>query len=194
MTYGGALDPIFQSRLTVTASSLNWRFFDCPQLTYACFVAWRGDRVVGYLILRQTEPVELPQGIIVDLCASRSDEATIEDLVAFAIEWFGRRVTCLQCATWIPEFASVVRRFGFHARQTERPTCVVKAPDLRDQLARLSKDWLLSKADHDWDQSTWRDASAIWPGRVAWGEEATAQRPNCGCRDGHQTARQCVSS
>lgn len=144
--------PDFRVAFNRDSKFLNWRFFDCPQLRYACFVAWRGGVVVGYLILRQTEPVELPQGIIVDLCASRRDEATIEDLVAFAIEWCGRRVTCLQCATSIPEFVSVLRRFGFHAIRTERPTCVVRAPDLRDRLARLSKDWLLSKADHDWDQ------------------------------------------
>ena len=54
------------------AQFLNWRFVDCPEPRYRRFVARRGGRAVGYVVLRRAEPVELPQGIIVDLYASRS--------------------------------------------------------------------------------------------------------------------------
>ena len=71
---------------------LNWRFREVPQMKYRCFLASRDGRPVGYMILRETEPVELPEGVIVDLLAARQDRETIDDLVAFAAQQFGNRV------------------------------------------------------------------------------------------------------
>jgi GNAT superfamily N-acetyltransferase len=136
-----------------TSKFLNWRFFEPPDLRYRCFVARREGAVVGYVVLRTTEPVELPQGIIVDLFASREDRETIRDLAAFALEYFNdKRVASLSCATSIPEFAEVFREFGFSAGRVEKPNCVASDPGLRQRLQESSAEWLFSKADHDWDQ------------------------------------------
>jgi hypothetical protein len=132
---------------------LNWRFGECPTLRYRCFTAWREGSAVGYMVLRQTEAVELPEGVIVDLLAGRDDQDTIEDLVAFALDYFAdKQVAAVECATSIPEFAAVLRRFGFHSVDTEKPNCVVADPEVRKKLESLSSAWLFSKADHDWDQ------------------------------------------
>jgi len=104
------------------------------------------------MVLRRREPVELPQGIIVDLLAARKDHETIKDLVAFALDYFGNNVAAVECATSIPEFAVILRSFGFHSVRTERPNCVVAESGIRRRLEDSSTDWLFSKADHDWDQ------------------------------------------
>jgi GNAT superfamily N-acetyltransferase len=131
---------------------LNWRFVDCPGLTYRRFTAHRGGDTVGYVVLRSAEPVELRQGMIVDLYAARHDAATIEDLVRHSVSFFGRDVATIECATSIPEFEAVFRRHGFFPTRTERPTCVCRDPALRSRLEQLKDSWFFSKGDHDWDQ------------------------------------------
>jgi hypothetical protein len=131
---------------------LNWRFVECPQLKYRCFTASRAGRLVGYIVLRESEAVELPSGIIVDLIAARRDRETIEDLVAFAIDFFGKRKAAVQCASSIPELSSVLRDFGFCTVRKQRPNCVVDDSVLRERIEASSGEWLFSKADHDWDQ------------------------------------------
>jgi hypothetical protein len=146
------LRPDFPASFTRESKFLNWRFRDCPQMRYRCFIASRKGVPVGYIVLRQTEAVELPQGIIVDLLAARQDRDTGKDLVAFALEFFGNGVSAVQCATSVPEFSYILRKFGFYAVHKERPNCVVEDAAIRKRLERSSADWLLSKADHDWDQ------------------------------------------
>jgi GNAT superfamily N-acetyltransferase len=142
----------FPVAFTRESKFLNWRFRDCPQMQYRCFLACREGVPVGYLVLRQTESVELPYGVIVDLIASRRDHDTIQDLVTFAIKFFAGNVAGLQCATSIPAFAAVLRKLGFYSIETERPNCVVEEGAVRERLERSSTEWLFSKADHDWDQ------------------------------------------
>ncbi len=142
----------FPVAFTRESKWLNWRFCACPQMRYRLFTASREGKLTGYMVLRQSDPAELPQGVIVDLVAARQDRETIEDLVAFALEFFGNRIPSVVCGTSISEFADTLRRFGFHSIRTERPNCVVADAQLRERLARSAPDWLLSKADHDWDQ------------------------------------------
>lgn len=142
----------FPVAFTRESKFLNWRFFECPQLKYRCFTALRDGSPVGYIVLRETESVELPVGVIVDLLASRVDRKTIEDLVAFALEFFGDKVAAVQCATSVPEFAEILQSFGFRSVRTERPNCVAADGLVRQRLEKSSADWFLSKADHDWDQ------------------------------------------
>jgi len=142
----------FPVAFTREGKFLNWRFCECPQMRYRLFTAFRDGKTVGYMVLRESEPVELPHGIIVDLVAARQDRSTVEDLVAFALEFFGERVAGVDCATSIPEFGDILRRFGFQSIRTERPNCVTADPAVQERLEKSSTDWLFSKADHDWDQ------------------------------------------
>ena len=147
-----AVSPDFPVAFARETEFLNWRFCECPQVRYHCFIASRKGRSVGYLVLRRTEAGELPQGIIVDLMASRRDSNTIRALVAFALDFFGNEVSAVQCATSVSEFSDVLRKFGFYSVRTERPNCVVADDTIRKRLQRSSTEWLFSKADHDWDQ------------------------------------------
>ena len=143
------------------ARFLNWRFVDCPELGYRRFVAKRGGRVVGYVVLRRAEPVELPHGIIVDLYASRRDLQTVDELVRHSLAFFGDSVSAVDCGTSVAEFEAVLRKHGFFRTRAHHPTCVCRDSALRDRLAQLRNDWFFSKGDHDWDQIHVADPSAV---------------------------------
>ncbi len=134
------------------ARFLNWRFADCPAPSYRCFVAEREGRTVGYVVLRRAEPVELPQGIIVDLYASRSDVETVQELVRHSIAFFGDTVSAVDCGTSVVELEAVLRKHGFFRTRAHRPTCVCRDSALRDRVGLLRNDWFFSKGDQDWDQ------------------------------------------
>ena len=134
------------------ARFLNWRFVDCPDLKYRRFVAERGGRVVGYVVLRRAEPVELPQGIIADLYASRGDTQTLDELVRHSLAFFGDSVSAVDSGTSVPEYESVLRKHGFFRTRAHHPTCICRDGALRDRLAQLRDVWFLSKGDQDWDQ------------------------------------------
>jgi len=143
------------------AQFLNWRFVDCPEPTYRCFVARRGGRAVGYVVLRRAEPVELPQGVIADLYASRSDLETLDDLVWHSLAFFGNDVAAIDCGTSVAEFATVLRKHGFFRTWTHHPTCICRDSSLRERIAQLRNDWFFSKGDHDWDQIRLADPSTV---------------------------------
>jgi GNAT superfamily N-acetyltransferase len=144
------------------ARFLNWRFVDCPEPRYRRFVAERDGRAVGYVVLRRAEPVELSQGIIVDLYASRGDAQTLDELVRHSLAFFGDDVPAVDCGTSVPELESVLRKHGFFRTRAQLPTCICRDGALRDRLTRLRSNWSLSKGDHDWDQIYLAD-----PGTVA---------------------------
>jgi GNAT superfamily N-acetyltransferase len=143
------------------ARFLNWRFVDCPEPRYRRFVAERAGRAVGYVVLRRAEPVELPQGIIVDLYASRRDAETIDELVRHSLSFFGDSVSAVDCGTSVAEFEAVLRKHGFFRTRVHHPTCVCRDSALRDRLAQLENDWFFSKGDHDWDQIYLADPNAV---------------------------------
>ena len=134
------------------AEFLNWRFVDCPEPSYRRFLATRDGRAVGYVVLRKADPVELPQGIIVDLYAARQDVETIDELVRHSLAFFDHDVAAVDCGTSVAEFEAVLRTHGFFRTRAHHPTCVCRDSAIRDRLARLRNDWFLSKGDHDWDQ------------------------------------------
>lgn len=134
------------------ARSLNWRFTACPHGAYRSFVARRHGQAVGYVVLRHAEPLELRQGIVADLYASREDTDALLALVRHSIRFFGTDVAAIDCGTSVPEIESVLRAHGFFRTWTHFPTCVCRLPDLRGRLVNLTTDWFLSKADQDWDQ------------------------------------------
>lgn len=143
------------------ARFLNWRFVDCPEPSYRLFVARRGGRAVGYVVLRRAEPVELPHGIIVDVYASRRDTQTIDELVRHSLAFFGDNVSGVDCGTSIAEFEAVLRTHGFFRTRAHHPTCICRDSAIRDRLAQLRNDWFFTKGDHDWDQIHVADLSAV---------------------------------
>jgi GNAT superfamily N-acetyltransferase len=157
--FGPEIDALWQSvahhyaALSVRDSRyLNWRFVDCPDLSYRRFVARKGDLVVGYSVLRRTEPVELRLGVIVELFAAPDDTATLGSLLDHAMHHFGSDVASIECVTSHPETAGMLRARGFHRTRTTMATGSFADPVLRDHARSLRGKWLFTKSDHDWDQ------------------------------------------
>jgi hypothetical protein len=104
------------------------------------------------VVLRRCQSEELRQGIIVDVFASRRDQAALTAMVAFAVDHFGDDVASIECGASSPELRKVLRRAGFAITRRHHPTVVASEPDLRRDVERLKADWFFTKIDHDWDQ------------------------------------------
>ena len=131
---------------------LNWRYRQCPDLTYRCFVARDGETVVGYSILRRTEPVERRQGIIADILVMPGDRATYRALVLHALNVFGRNVATIECVTSQPDMAVCLRQLGFVRTRVTSATASALDTRLTARLAQSPRSWYFTKGDHDWDQ------------------------------------------
>lgn len=135
-----------------SARFLNWRFVDCPGLTYRRFLLSHGDTLAGYLVTRVGEPAELPLGVVVDVFAPPDDLAALDALLAHGVAVLAPESEYLEAAASHPVWQKALRRAGFLQTRTMRPTVVCNDPALRDELAGLLEDWHFTKADHDWDQ------------------------------------------
>jgi hypothetical protein len=135
-----------------TARFLNWRFVDVPGLTYRRFLLWKGEEVTGYIVTRLPNTAELPSGIVADLFARPGDAASLDCLLAHAVEVLAPHTEYIEVGASSPDVASALRRAGFLATRTHRPTLVVTNPELRARLADYAGPWYFTKADHDWDQ------------------------------------------
>jgi len=135
-----------------TSEFLNWRFVDCPGLTYRRFIARRDGQIVGYIVTRICAPVELPVGVIVDLFTSKSDTDAIRGLLDHAMGTAGDDVDAWLCATSADEYAHTLRSLGFFTHQVKHPTCVCSDDDVRERVRESAQDWFFTKGDHDWDQ------------------------------------------
>jgi GNAT superfamily N-acetyltransferase len=134
-----------------TARHLNWRFGECPQLRYERFQVARAGRILGYLVLRACEPVELRQGVLVDALALDDDEDVWRALVAYTSRRFLGQAASVEAAFSTPAAIRALKRNGFIAGKSYEPTivCANKAT-----LAELScvEAWFFNRGDHDWDQ------------------------------------------
>jgi hypothetical protein len=136
-----------------SARFLNWRFCDSPGLSYQRFLL-RDDAgsLRGYLVTRVTMQVELPAGVIVDMFAAPGDTQALDALLALADDALGSQAEYLEAAASTPDWQAALRRAGFIATRTMRPTVVATDPAVRARIAAMPDDWHFTKADHDWDQ------------------------------------------
>ncbi|MEM7546726.1 MAG: GNAT family N-acetyltransferase [Pseudomonadota bacterium] len=135
-----------------SARFLNWRFLDCPGLSYRRFLLYKNGALAGYLVTRLGDPAELPLGVVADAFADPSDGAALDALLILARNVLSSGSEYLEAAASAPAWQDALRRAGFIATKTMRPTIVCTDPNLRARLASTGNDWHFTKADHDWDQ------------------------------------------
>lgn len=131
---------------------LNWRFSRESGLDYRCFIGKRDGITRGYIVLRNPAAAELNIGIIVDIYAAPDDNATIEDLIRHAIQFFGDNVTIVECATTQQEHQIALSKLSFLKMERTIPVYFCKDSELKTELEKLKDSWFLTKSDHDWDQ------------------------------------------
>lgn len=142
----------FSATFERSARFLNWRFCDCPDLIYRRFLLTSGGAIRGYLITRLGTLNELPIGVIADVFTRPDDHSALDALIAYAYDVLGPQAEYLEAAASTPSFEASLRRAGFIATRTMRPTVVCTDPATKAHMSRHLDDWHFTKADHDWDQ------------------------------------------
>jgi hypothetical protein len=139
-----------------TDALLNWRFARNPRCRYRLHGAFRGDRMVGYLVTRfnRARPNPRRDGEIVDWLAAPGDEGAETVLPALiqagvdALALDGAEM--VSCAGVSEDLSAAMSSTGFRFRPGERLPFFVKASDpaLHERLS-TGGGWYLTRGDHD---------------------------------------------
>ena len=130
---------------------MNWRYVDCPQLQYERFQVTRAGSLVGYLVLRRCEELELRNGILVDALALNDDDKVWDALISFADRFFLGGVAGVEAAFSSDGAIDALKRAGYFATKIHRPTIVCGDRATLSELSQ-ARNWFLNRGDHDWDQ------------------------------------------
>jgi len=131
---------------------LTWRFSSNRQFEYRTFVLKDQEVVKGYIVVRKPHYREVNIGHIVDFYAAKKDIDTIDDLIFFAIRFFGKSVDAIKCFSSVEKIEEIIKRYGFLKIEKMNPLVLVPDTEIRSRIASVSEDWFLTLADHDLDQ------------------------------------------
>jgi len=131
---------------------LNWRFFRNKELNYHVFISKNKGQIKGYIVVRKPHPAELNFGHIVDFFAVRNDIDTINELILFAIKFFGTSVAAIKCTTSMINIEYLLKKYGFIKFEKLRPLALVSDPVIKENVTRVAQDWFMTLADQDLDQ------------------------------------------
>jgi hypothetical protein len=131
---------------------LNWRFANNKEHRYHAFVSLKDDRIKGYIVVRNPHSAEVTVGQIVDFLAIHNDATTLSELLDHAIEFFGRSVAAIKCATSVVNIGSLLKKRGFLKLDELRPLALVLDPEIKKRLQSTSEGWYFTLADQDLDQ------------------------------------------
>ncbi len=143
----------FDAIVERTSQFLNWKYVQQPFMNYKLFQAMRENTVVGYVILRRSDPLEGDFGIIADLLCSPRDMECITFLIKHAIRWFHeRKVHVVYAASSHPSFQKCYRVLKF--LKYKEVHGLFKELNSPSELTQKTRDrhWFLGRSDHDWDQ------------------------------------------
>ena len=135
-----------------SATFLNWRFRDCPELRYRRFLMHADGALRGYLVTRVGTEEELPVGVVADMFARPDDAPALDALLEHAHRVLGPRSEYLAAAASTESYRFALRRAAFIGMRTMRPTVVCSDEAARSAFQDNADAWHFTKADHDWDQ------------------------------------------
>jgi hypothetical protein len=138
------------------ADYLNWRFFDNPRCRYRAYVAFRGDRIDGYVVTQLNLARHNPhrEGDIVDWLAVEDVDGTESPLAALIEHGLKALIKdgagIVSCAAHGAGLGVAAATNGFRRRDAQRIPFFVRAGVPRVQ-SRLSSEagWYLTRADLD---------------------------------------------
>ena len=130
----------------------TWRYNVIPQIEYKKFIIRKDAEILGCLICRNPENTELPAGIVTDVIAHQNDAKAHDALLELAQTVLNGDCEFLEAAASTPQMSAALKRAGFIATRTMRPTIVCSDKDTRAVFETYLDGWHFTKADHDWDQ------------------------------------------
>jgi GNAT superfamily N-acetyltransferase len=136
---------------------LNWRYFECPNVKYAVFIAKKNGEITGYIVLRYTEEKNLIIGHIVDILAPLKNKAAIQYMISRAIEYFKERnvdlIVCwmLKSSSCGHFFYRIFRNNGFIPilGQSMRFMARANSSQVSRMFLREETNWYVTKGDSD---------------------------------------------
>jgi hypothetical protein len=131
---------------------LTWRFSSNRQFEYRTFVLKNQEVVKGYIVVRKPHQREINIGHIVDFYAAKNDIDTVDDLILYAIRFFGKSVDAIKCFSSVVKIEELMKRYGFIKIEKMNPLVLAPDNEIRSRIASVSGDWFLTLADHDLDQ------------------------------------------
>lgn len=134
---------------------LNWRYFECPHLSYKVLTAVKDDQLLGYVVVRHEDQGTAIEGIIVDLFVDRSDKAYISALLDAAIRTLkdtGCDVIKIKVSAYDDVLNDLLCRRTFILAEKQMGTFNNTGDALNGQICEKSN-WYLMMADSDMDFS-----------------------------------------
>ena len=136
---------------------LNWRFVERPDASYTVFVATRGSDLLGYLVLRVAEHMEMRWGHLVDFLVQDRSAALLALLVDAGIEHLrGQEVAAISCRATMSPYREVIRSRGFYPFPWGPQAYFymrVELPDPALQAFRDERQWFITMGDGDLEMS-----------------------------------------
>ena len=138
---------------------LSWRFVECPNRQYTISAADRDGRLCGYMVIRDFTKRGRKRGLIVDYLVKRDDTEAFGVLLGSAMKALRNRgvdMVTFSLSPWEDRrYRSVLIRYGFLFRKRGLP--VVNTFGYARDRVREATDWLLTRADGDWDVAAFED-------------------------------------
>jgi hypothetical protein len=94
---------------------LNWRYVDKPEETYDIFVAEKGVNLLGYIVLKCEEKLDLKTGFIMDMLVLSSQYKAISTLISEAINYFKDKKVDVISSLMLKDnqYHKIYKKFGF---------------------------------------------------------------------------------
>ncbi|MBF0503867.1 MAG: GNAT family N-acetyltransferase [Candidatus Omnitrophica bacterium] len=136
---------------------LNWRFTQCPHISYRILTAIIKDEVLGYMVLREIDHGGFREGSIVDLFTDRSNNAVIPVLMQAGIKFFTHnncKVIKMTISSTDVLLTKALQNFSFmDCEKIDRGLIYCNTGINLNSIINEFSDWFLTRADSDMDFS-----------------------------------------
>ncbi len=134
------------------AAYLNWKYADCPHLSYTLRAARRGGELVGFAVSRCAEHDGLRLGWLIDVFAHAGDHAAKDALIGAALDGFRREGAArAQAFSLNAALRDDLARRGFFPGPSPMQFCVRSRVDHAGALGDLGR-WHVVFGDSDMDR------------------------------------------
>ena len=133
-----------------TCDYLNWKYSYQPHMSHKCFYLLENGLVIGVLIIRKGSPPEHNVGVVCECYLDTYDSDKYEWLIRNAIvELMKEGASGIWVATADPRLEKILKANGFFKVRTA--SMMIHCDDV-DDYSEISRQPLIGKGDHDWDQ------------------------------------------
>jgi len=136
---------------------LNWRYLRKPGERYTTFVAERGERLLGYIVLKCAEKFDLQIGFIVDILVIPQESQAARQLISAATEYFTMKKMDIVGCLMLPStfYSQKLKQMGFimTPKKLLPQEMYLGVRSFSNQYTRefltIPRNWFITWGDHD---------------------------------------------